>query len=267
MFELFRLTIALLGTLIAGIWDLKTTDIPDKLLFSMIAAGFAFAVLEGAITGDWNALIACTLVSALFGIFAFLMYHAGAWGGGDGALLVAAGSLLPVWPFPSPFDFLPFPLVYFASVFFFGFFYSLFYLIYLLRKNRSAKKCFFKKFSALRIAYVPIIFSLLVFFYFVPFPLFLLLGLVLILAPFVYALSSISEKLFYRSIQTKALRPGDMIGQDIPQLKISKRRIRGLTQKEVTAIRKIRKRVLIRTGVRYGIVFFLALVFLVLSML
>lgn len=264
MFELIRLAIALLGTLTAGAWDLKTTDIPDRLVFAMIGAGFVLAGAESLITGSWAALITTGAVSALFAAFALALYYAGAWGGGDGALLVAVGSLLPAWPFASWLDFLPFPLIYFISVFLVGFFYSVFYLTWLVRANNKARARFLKELSVVRLAYVPIAIMLLAFVLFIPVPLFALLAAVLLLAPAVYALSNVSEKLFYRFVPTKSLRPGDMIGQDIPRLKIFKRRIRGLTQKEITAIRKIKKRVLIRTGVRYGIVFFLSLLCLLL---
>ena len=60
-------------------------------------------------------------------------------------------------------------------------------------------------------------------------------------------------------ISSKKLQEGDMIAQDIPKLKILKRQIRGLTKDEIKKIRRIKKYILIRDGIRYGPVFFLAL--------
>lgn len=264
MFELLALAIALLGTLAAGAWDLKTTDIPDRLVFAMIAAGFLFGGAEGLITGDWTVLITTGIVSAAFAAFALAMYYAGAWGGGDGALLVAVGSLLPIWPIASPLGFLPFPLLYFFSLFLVGLFYSAFYTALLLRRNRAARALFRKNLSAVRLAYVPLVILLLLFLWLITSPLSMALAIFFLLVPPIYALSAVSEKVFYRRIPTRALRPGDMIGEDIPKLRLYKRKIRGLTQKEVSAIRKTKKSVLIRSGVRYGIVFFLSLAALLL---
>ena len=46
-----------------------------------------------------------------------------------------------------------------------------------------------------------------------------------------------------------------MIGEDIEKLNIRKKIIRGLTKEEVRKIRKIKKTVWIREGVRFGPVF------------
>jgi hypothetical protein len=267
MFGLVRLAIALLGTLAAGAWDLKTTDVPDKIVFPMIAAGLALGAAEGLVTGDWSVLVQSLVVVLAFTAFSVLMYYAGAWGGGDGALLVAVGSLLPVWPFANAMDFLPFPLAYFVSVFAVGLVYSSAYLIVTTLRNKKASAAFRREFSKISVAYAPVVVLLLLFVPMLP-PLFsFAFALVLLAAPPLYALSSASDEFFYRRIRSAGLRPGDMIGEDLPRLNIFKRRIRGLTPREVAAIRKMKSSVLVRSGVRYGIVFFLALLPVLLSAL
>ncbi len=42
-----------------------------------------------------------------------------------------------------------------------------------------------------------------------------------------------------------------MLGEDVPELKLYKKYIRGLTKEEVNKIKKIRKNVVIKEGVRY----------------
>jgi hypothetical protein len=264
MFGLLRLAIALVGTLAAGAWDLKTTDVPDWVVFLMIALGLAIGAAEGFVTGDWVVLAQSLVVATVFTAFSLFMYYAGAWGGGDGALLVAVGVLLPVWPFLTPLDVLPFPLAYFVSIFAVGLVYSTVYLTVSVCRNKRAVAAFRKKFAALSVAYLPIVILLVLLATMLPAILAFILSAVLLMVPPVYALSDAADMLFFRRVPVKSLRPGDMIGEDIPRLKIYKRVIRGLTPKEIIAIRKIKKSVIVRSGVRYGIVFFLALVALLL---
>jgi hypothetical protein len=60
---------------------------------------------------------------------------------------------------------------------------------------------------------------------------------------------------FYKRIPTSKLRVDDMIGEDIPKLRIYKRLIKGLTKEQVVKIRKMKRYVMVKEGVRYGLVF------------
>jgi len=265
MFGLLRLAIALVGTLAAGAWDLKTTDVPDKLVFLMIAAGLALGAAEGVMTGDWSVLVWSLGAALAFSAFSLVMYYAGAWGAGDGALLVAVGSLLPYWPFANAMDFVPFPLAYFVSVFAVGLVYSSAYLAVTTLRDRKASAAFRREFSKISVTYVPVAVLLLLFVPMLPALFSFVFALVLLAAPPLYALSNASDEFFYRRIPSSRLRPGDMIGEDLPRLNVYKRRIRGLTSEEISAIRRLKRSVRVRSGVRYGIVFFLALLSLLLS--
>jgi len=259
MFELLRIIIALAGTLAAGIWDFKTTDVPDRIVLPMIAFGFFLGAAEGVLTGNWGVFAQSIIISAAFLAFSLVMYFAGAWGGGDGALLIAVGSLLPCWPAATVLSFLPFPLAYFISVLVVGLVYSVLYFIAIMARSAGARAAFRREFSKVTLAYIPVAMLLLFFVTLIPDWLFLLLAAVLIAAPPIYALSNAAEDFFFRRIPSKKLCAGDMVGEDLPKLKIFKRQIRGLTEKEVSAIRKAVPSVLVRDGVRYGLVFFLAL--------
>ena len=265
MFELLRLAIALIGTFASGVWDLKTTDVPDKVVFPMIGSGVLLGVIEGVLTGNWLYLAGSMITAFIFTAFAVIMYFTGAWGGGDGALLVAVGALLPFWPFASVFDMFPFPLAYFVSVFAVGLVYSVLYLTVTMYRQKRARILFSREFSKVSVAYVPLMVVMVLLVPLLPALFSFSLAVVLLAVPPVFALSNAADRFFYRPLPSKELRPGDMIGEDIPKLKIYKQCIRGLTEKDIKAIRKLKKSVLIRSGVRYGIVFFLALLPFVLS--
>jgi len=89
-----------------------------------------------------------------------------------------------------------------------------------------------------------------------------LLALLLVVSIPVWQLSVFAERAFYRRIPSRQLKAGDMLGEDLPMLKLWKRELRGLTAAEISRIRKYKRAVMTRSGVRYTLVFFLALLLL-----
>jgi Flp pilus assembly protein protease CpaA len=123
MFEEIKLAIALIGGMICGLYDLKTSDMLDWLALLMIGLGIGIHAIESYIVGNLYPLIACLVVTACYFLFSLFMYYKGYWGGGDGELLIAFGSLLPLGLNNSQL----FSIKYFLSVFIVGGFYSFLY--------------------------------------------------------------------------------------------------------------------------------------------
>ncbi len=261
MFEFIKIALALGGSSICGLYDLKTTDMLDWLAIAMIVLGFGLHAAESFVTASWEPMIAWLTVVGFFFTFSLFMYYAGYWGGGDGELLIAIGSLLP--------SSLLFSLNFFINSFLVGGIYSIAYAVILTAKNNKIKKAFaarlkgdIRPISLLVLSTFSILFIMFYFLtpwlIFFPFAISLLLFSMLIL----YRLAKVVEKVgFYRSVRTSQLKEGDMIGEDLPKLKIYKKLIRGLTKEEIKKIRKAKRTVMIREGVRYGPVFPLALAF------
>lgn len=259
MFELIRIFIALIGSGIAGIWDLKTTNIPDSVCIAMIISAFSLHTIQGFLTNDFSLLINATIVGALFLIFSLVMYFTGQWGGGDGELLIAIGVLLPVSSYVTYF---PFSLSFFINMIFIGAIYSIIYSLILAYRNPKVRKDFFKNLKETKSISIMIFILILFLFSTILNEGLLSLIFILLLALFIFQKFAKSiERGFYKRIPVSKLKPDDMIGEDIPKLKIYKKFIRGLTKKEVQKIKKYRKYVKIKEGIRYGIVFFLALLF------
>jgi len=262
MFEMLNVFVALFGSFFAGIWDLKTTDIPDSVCLSMIGIGFATHILESLMIGSWEPLITSLIVGFGFLLFGLFMYFSGQWGGGDGELMVAIGVLIPTYPFQQ--FLIPFAFAFFVNVFFIGAIYSILYAVFLTMRDKKLKRSVISNlnknknfilysfvFSTIIGAGVYYIFGNILFA--VSFPV-----LITLFAVLFFFLKDV-EKGFHRKILSKNLKVDDMIGEDIPKLKIFKKEIRGLTKKEVSAIKRMKKYVVIRDGVRFGIVFPLAL--------
>jgi len=266
MLELLRLAIALVGSAAGGWWDLKTTDVPDKLVFGMIAAGLLLSAVEWQVFGNQDVFIASVITTVIFGAFALAMYKVGAWGGGDGAMLTAVGSLIPIWPVASSFSFMPFPLVYFIAVFIVGLPYSVIYSLVAVWRSPLKGQFIVSMKRQLALLSLSVAAAVLVLAMRMDM-LSALLALLLVAVVPVWQLSMFAERAFYKKMSTGQLKPGDMLGEDLPKLRLFKRELRGLTAADISRIRKYKRTVLTRSGVRYTLVFFLALLLLQLATL
>lgn len=260
MFELLLFAIALIGSLACGLYDLKTSNVPDSVCVLMIASAILLHSFYGLSTGDFSNLINSFLFGGLFLAFGLLMYFTGQWGGGDGELLVAIGFLVPT--FSSVSTFFPFAISFFINTFFIGAIYSIGYSLFLAYRNPKIGKNFFNNIGNSRMS----IFLLLIICVSISF---LLTSqfILAVLSFFIFVLivfqrfSKIIEESFYRKIPSRDLKVDDMLGEDIPSLRLYKKRIKGLTENQIKKIRRIKRYVIIREGIRYGIVFPLSLLF------
>jgi Flp pilus assembly protein protease CpaA len=259
MIELFLIAVGLIGGLAAGLYDLKTTNIPDNLCISMIIIGLITHILTGVFTGDFTYFVNSLIFGGAFLGFGILMYYTGQWGGGDGELLVAMGVLIP--SLHSVTTMFPFSISFFINSFFVGAFWSIAFSMYYVYKNPELTRKFFGNFKKPSVALVtaaPLILSMIMLF--VERALSLILFMVFLLLVF-YRFSKVIEQAFFRRIPTSKLRFDDMLGEDIPKLKLFKRHIKGLTKEQVQKIKRSKKFVTIKEGVRYGMVFPLSLLF------
>jgi len=260
MSEIFLLTIALIGGFAAGIYDLKTSNVPDKLCLAMIAIGLIIHIYTGVITGDFTNFINSLLFGGLFLVFGLGMYYTGQWGGGDGELLVTFGILLPNLSIVNTY--FPFSISFFINSFFVGAAYSIIYSAFMMYKIPKMRRKFTKQFESNRI-------RLIIFSFFVVSALFLLssrmfffwISITIVILIIFQKFAKSVEQGFLIRIPVSKLKPDDTIGQDIPELGIYKKLIRGLTKNEVRKIKRRRKHVIIKEGIRYGVVFPLSVVF------
>lgn len=273
MFELIKIATAAIGSAVCGLWDLKTTEIPDILAIAMAVLGIGIHAWESYLIGNLAPLVSSLTVGGIFLLFSLIMYYIGWWGGGDGELLVAIGTLMPAYPAAlfSQATLLPFPLGFFMNVFFIGAVYSIVYAAVLTAKDRtlfkevkSKLKANIMSITSLSLFTLVVLLSVSVYVNFISYYPLLIAFLVFSLLVIQQFVKVVETKGFYKKIPSSKLRKGDMIGEDIPKLKIYKRFIRGLTEEEVRKIKNIKKTVVIREGVRFGPVFPLALLFTVL---
>ncbi|UCD07271.1 MAG: prepilin peptidase [Candidatus Aenigmatarchaeota archaeon] len=265
MFEWILFGIGFVGFALAGYWDLKTTEFPDWLPYSMIILALVIRSVYSFTIGDFTPILNSVIIGLVFLGFGLALYFTKQWGDGDAWLLGALGFLFPD---PAGFaftSFFAFPVALFFNFFFIAFFYLLVYSIALGVKSRDASREFF---SELRgdlkgIAAIIFVFSFLClgmflyFHYFYLVPLYVL-NYILILPPLFIALvfflrygRFVEKNLFKRKVPVSKLREGDVLVSQ---------RWRGLTEKEVKNLQDKGGEVWIKEGVRFAPVFVVTLI-------
>ena len=264
MLGLILLAVGIVGFGLAAYWDLKTTEFPDWLPYSMIVlalvirGGFAIAYADA-----WIFIWSLGIGAAFLG-FGLLLYFTRQWGDGDAWLLGALGFLFPTATGFTVNTFFPFQLTILFNFFFIAFFYLLVYAITLgVRNPRIAKGFFTSLRGDLRgMVMIVLVFAVLsagsgavmssvypvppaLFMYLMLFP--VLLAAILLFARYG---RFVEKTLFKKQIDAKKVRVGDVpVG----------RRWRGLTEGEVRRIRARGDKMWIKEGVRFAPVFLITL--------
>ncbi|MCX6815812.1 MAG: A24 family peptidase [Candidatus Aenigmarchaeota archaeon] len=239
--------IALIGSIAAGIWDLKTTEVPDEIPALMIVLGLFLWLVEG----DFSSLIFSLITGTILLAVGMLMYKTKQWGGADAWMLAAIGYLIPFFNghmFMA--DFLPNFLVVAVT-------YMVIYSIILGFRNKGIFVHFVTniKIRWKIVFLVPAAFGL--FFFLLSASLgtslipasFITLFVFLLMVFWAYA-KTIEKYVFKKKIPTSKLRIGDVLEE---------MEWRGITKEELIEVRKKHKFVTIKEGVRFVPVFPIAL--------
>ncbi len=245
--------IALVGSLVAGIHDLLTTDIPDSVTNFMIISGIAIWYFHSIFSGTMLPLTLSLIVGFTFSVIGSVLYKTGNWGGGDGKLLAGIGFLLPFWPGIPLFS-----IKFFLNVFFIGGIYSLFYAIYLASKSKNFKSRFSERIEKHILLASAVSLAAAAITWFAS-PLMALSSFVIVLSMFVAwdFGKAVEESSFVREIPTSELKEGDVLADS--------KTWRGLEKHEVEKLKKRKGKIMIKEGVRFGPSFFLALVFTIVT--
>ncbi|RLJ01608.1 MAG: hypothetical protein DRP11_04120 [Candidatus Aenigmatarchaeota archaeon] len=279
MLENLLVLVAFGGTLAASYFDLKTTEIPDRIPLSMFILGLSVHLYTFLKTGDIWSLGYPLLVGGSLFLLGILMYYTGQWGGGDAKLLGAVGFLLPRAPqgFSSSL-FINFPISFLMNLFLVGAVYIIFYSFIFAFMNQNVIKGFLRdlKGSTKEFGIFVISVTLTTFAIFIGvglrwgvslsniisnliIPVYLIPASIGIFVLWRF-LRVVEETGFRKRINVKHLKEGDMLGEDIKELGLSSKIIRGLTSEEVERIRKSgKKKIWIKEGVRFGPAFPIAL--------
>lgn len=254
------LAVGVAGFSIAGWLDLKTTEFPDWLPYSMIVIALLIHGAFAVVTEDLSILFNSVMIGLIFLGFGLLLYFAKQWGDGDAWLFGALGFLFPN---PSGFQvpvFINFPLTLLTNFLAASLIYLIIYSLFLGIRNPRINGMFLKELrrssremSLMSGAFFGISWGAAAFFilnygtplmsvwHFILLP-FLMAGILL----FIRYGRIIEGNLFKRKISSRDLKVGDVI---------LKGRWKGATKKEIDKLRKHNEHIWIKEGVRFAPVF------------
>jgi len=267
MLGLILLAVGVVGFGLGAYWDLKTTEFPDWLPYSMIVLALAIRGGFSLFLGDFSFIINSLIWGTIFLAFGLLLYHFKQWGDGDAWLLGALGFLLPdaAGFVPVIESVFPFPVIVLFNFFLISLLYLIAYSVVLGLKNPSVHRSFIKNLRVgirlmAGIFFALLLSSLLMVFYFnatFGVPVWNFTGIMLIpflsvlILTFLHYARAIEGDLFKRKIPVKKLRVGDVLISD---------KWRGLTDKEVLKFQKKGGYVWIKEGVRFAPVFIITII-------
>ncbi len=252
MFELL-LGIAVIGSIVAGIWDLLTTEVPDEIPALMITSGLALLLVDAASTGNFSPLFTSMIAGTILLLAGLLIYKKGGWGAADAWILAALGYIIPFY------NNRIFMIDYIFNFFLVAVAYMIVYALALGFRNRKIFSYLCKELGTRWkvVAGVPITFSIAVVVMLLYSNVFdvlyaslyilLIAGLMIF---WVYA-KVIEKYEFKKRIPVSRLKVGDVLEDML---------WRGITKEELTKIRKEKKFVVIKEGVRFVPVFPITLV-------
>jgi Flp pilus assembly protein protease CpaA len=241
--------LALGGSVVAGLWDLKTTEVPDQLPYAMIGVGIIYWIFNWQTTGNFQPLMISIVSGTALLAVGLIMYRFGQWGGADAWILAAIAYMIPVYNGEL------FLIPYLMNFMFVTIAYVAIYAIIVGIKNRKEvlgfmSKDITSKRTSIFVFGLPLalsIFILAVTIYNPRFSGLYFLGpAVFFMMIFWRYAKAVENKVFKRKIKTSELRAGDVL---------QKGKWIGLTAKELIKLRRQKKFVEIKDGVRFVPVF------------
>jgi Flp pilus assembly protein protease CpaA/type IV secretory pathway VirB3-like protein len=234
--------LCLLGSVLAGLWDIKTTEVPDEIPALMVTIGIFYWFISAASTGNFYPLYISLLVGTLLLIFGLVMYKKGQWGGADAWVLSAIGYMIPLYAGNI------FIIDYIFNFMIVSIIYMIIYALALGIKNTYVFPLFVKDVKKHwdMITGVPLLFAafMIAMFYagFNVVPLAWILLMIIFIMFFLRYARVIEKHLFKRKIPASQLKTGDVLDNMIWI---------GLTAEQVERIKKRHKYVTIKEGVRF----------------
>ncbi len=233
--------IALSGSIIAALWDLFTTEVPDELLAIMLSSGIGLWYFYALTTGDFLPLAYSLVIGGGILILGLVLYERGHWGGADAWLLAAIAFLVPLYSneifmYPFIFNFLIVGTVY-----------MIVYAVILGLINRGVFGYFVDDIrNNWKLVLLPVVFLGLL--YVLAYPYInsiIITAMILLIFFWRYALV-LEKRVFRKTVPASRLKEGDVLDDMI---------WKGLTKEELEQVKKRKDSVVIKEGVRFVPVF------------
>lgn len=274
--DIFLFSIATAWLIFATIADIKKREVPNWLSFSLITIALAIRALTALITNKISYFSYGIIAFVLFFLLTNILYYIKFFGGGDAKLLTALATVFATSP-----SFIksiqtqeliqePFLLNYLINIFAIGSFYSLAFIIFFAIKNKKEFSKEFKKINKknklIKICFAIFAAICFVLALLIDSVLFAPLFILVLIIPYIFAIAKAAENSsMIKQVSPKELTEGDWLVNEVKVgKKIIKPSVHGLDSEEIALLKKHNKKVLIKYGIPFVPVFFIALIFTIL---
>jgi Flp pilus assembly protein protease CpaA len=253
----FLFYLFLIGLLIASWMDLKRREVDNWLNLFLLFSGGVFIV--------FNAFFYNTFLIIIFGVFSFfimflieeILYHSRVFGGGDSKLMLAMFSLfVGAGFFATLFNIFSFVILLFLCGGVGGLVYSFVLFFINFKKVSKQLKEGFKSPYIRYLIFAGIVLFVLSYvdWFFLFVSIFVLIGLFL----FVFA-RALDNSVMIKEVSPGNLREGDLLAEDV---NFKGRKIKvdweGLSKKDILFLKGLRKKIKIKQGIPFAVVFLIA---------
>lgn len=260
---IFLICLGLIWILFSVFQDLKTHEVANWLNISLIIFALSFRFFWSLFELKSFEFFYFGLIGlGVFFILGNLLYYSRVFAGGDAKLMIALGTIIPIYSNFS--DNLKLILIFLFAFLISGAVYGLVASFGIALNNRkNFVKEFNKRFKKNKIRNLLFMFCGIVFLIlgFVGINEYLFfIGILVFVFPYLYLFAkSVDESCMIKKVSGKKLTEGDWLYKD---LKIGKKLLKaswdGLSKEEIGLIKKSKKEVLIRTGIAYTPVFLIS---------
>jgi len=249
MFEILIL-LALIGSVLAGLWDLATTEVPDEIPAVMIVLGLSILFVLSVATGNFFPFFVSLIIGTVSLLIGLVMFKAGMWGEADAWILASIAYLIP---FFNGLFIIPFAMNLVITSMFYMIIYAIILgllNIHIFRFVWNDLKKNYKIVVGVPAAYFAFMISM---FYMRGFVQNVLVSFLLItfLVVFWRYAKVLEEYVFRKRVRAKELKIGDVLEET---------NWIGINEKQIMQIQKKKKYVTIKDGVRFVPVFAIALI-------
>ena len=253
-----------IGIVIAGLQDLKRREVDNLWNFSLIFFALAYRGFVSVFNGNYWFVLNGFIGLGIFFLLANLFYYSRLFAGGDAKLLMALGTILPLsynWILNLKIFGL-FVLLFFTL----GAVYALIWSFFVVFANWSR---FVKEFrkqwkNYKKMFLISLIFVLLWtgFVFAISQIEFVFIGLVVLLFPLLFVfVKSVEESCMVKLISPDKVTEGDWLYRDV---RVRGKKIKscweGVSKFHLRAIRKSRKKILVKQGIPFTVAFLLGFV-------
>lgn len=268
--ECLLFLIAVIWLAAASVSDIKKREVANWLSFSLIAIAISIRAAQSV-----AALNADYVINGAIGLVAFLvlanaLYYTKVIAGGDAKLLIALGIIFSAKPsigwlqaVSDPLN-LPFPLIFLLDVLLVASVYGIIYSMGLALKNSKEFLGSFKKIyrqtAKIRMPLMLVLFiSLVTLFLNRAYEMFFLVAIIFVF-PYLYMfVKAVENSCMIKLTAASNLTEGDWIVNSVSVGKrIIKPNVEGLSQEEISILRKAGKKVVVKQGIPFVPVFLIS---------